>query len=64
MFTTFHDRTESSISRIVRQPLVAIWAAVAIAGIVFITLGTWHASNAERAAASAVDAKLPSSGGN
>jgi len=65
MFTTFHDRTNSSASRIFRDPLLAIWAAIAIAGVVFITLGASHPSSAETAVAKAmIDAKQSSHAGN
>jgi hypothetical protein len=65
MFTTFRDRTNSSVSSIIKAPLFAILAAIAIAGIVFITLGRTHPSDAETAVARAIiDAKQPSHAGN
>jgi len=54
MFTTFHGRTNSWIWSFVKNPLVAIWAVVAIAGVVFIMLGIAHPTGSETAVAKAM----------
>jgi hypothetical protein len=65
MFTTFHDRTSSRISSIVKDPLVAIWAIIAIVGVAFITVGVMHPSSSESAVARAMtDARQSSHAGN
>ena len=65
MFTTFHDRTRSPISSAGKDPLVAIWAIIAIAGVVFIAAGVMHPSSSERAVARAMtDAGQSSHAGN
>jgi hypothetical protein len=65
MFTTFHDQAHSSILTVLREPLVAIWAVIAIAGIAFISLGVAHPSSSEAAVARAmIEARQSHQSGN
>jgi hypothetical protein len=61
MFTTFHDRTTSTISSIVKEPIVVIWAVIAIAGIALVSIGAAHPSGSEAAVARAMSAAKPAS---
>jgi hypothetical protein len=65
MFTTFHDQTHSSILTVLKEPVVTIWAVVAIAGVILISIGIAHPSSSEVAVGRAMmEARQPSRSGN
>jgi hypothetical protein len=65
MFTTFHEQTHSSIRTVLREPVAAIWAVIAIVGIVLISFGAAHPSSSEAAVARAmIEAKQANHSGN